>query len=332
MLVHRRHVIQQGFGLAGLALVAGCGLAPTGWQRKGLPRIGYLGGAAGNTSTKEFLAGLHDLGYVEGQTIQIDWRHDDGRPERLPELAADLVQAKPDIIVSGGSTPGAIAAKQATTTIPIVFMGVSDPVRSGLVATLARPEWNATGTSTISPEISAKRLQMIKEIMPSATRVDYMMNMGNQAAEPEWDVVQEPARQLGLTLQLRDGRSAEHVGQAFDAMAGAPPDAMIVIVDAAVQPHRQRIVERASASRVPLFTNNRELAEMGGLLMYGPDPAFLFRLGATYVDKILKGAKPADLPVERPTRFDLVVNLKAAEALGLAIPQQVLGQATEIMK
>ena len=173
---------------------------------------------------------------------------------------------------------------------------------------------------------------MVKEMLPSATRVDYMLNLANQAATPEWEGVQAPARQLGLTLQLRDGRDADHIDQAFDAMAGAPPDALIAIVDGTVSPHRQRLVDRAMTSRVPLITNNREVSELGGLLMYGPDSTQNFRLAATYIDKILKGAKPAELPVERPTRFDVIVNLKAAQALGLTVPQSVLSQAAEVIQ
>ena len=331
MLVRSRRQFLQGLGLVGLALAAGCDLMPAMSRRSGLPRIGFLGGSASNPSTREFLASLRDLGYVEGQSIQIEWRHDDGKPERLPELASELVRLKPDVIVVG-NTPPALAAKQATSSIPIVFMAVSDPVGAGLVATLGRPEGNATGTSTISPELSAKRLQMVKEMLPSATRVDYMLNLANQAAAPEWEGVQGPARQLGLTLQLRDGRDANHIDQAFDAMAGAPPDALIVIVDGAVSPHRQRLVDRAMSSRVPLITNNREVSGLGGLLMYGPDPTRNFRLGATYVDKILKGAKPADLPAVRPTTFDVVVNLKTAQALRLTIPESVLQQATAVIE
>ena len=327
----RRRFLQGSTALVGFGLVSGCGVAPLLAPAPSVPRIGFLGGSASNPSTGVFLASLRDLGYVEGQTVEIDWRHDDGKPERLPELASELVRLKPDVIVAG-NTPPALAAKQATSSIPIVFMAVSDPVGAGLVATLGRPEGNATGTSTISPELSAKRLQIVKEMLPSARRVDYMLSLANQAAAPEWEGLQEPARQLGLTLQLRDGRDADHIDQAFDAMAGAPPDALIAIVDGAVSPHRQRLVDRAMTSRVPLITNNREVSELGGLLMYGPDPTQNFRLAATYVDKILKGAKPAELPVERPTRFDIIVNLKAAQTLGLTIPPPVLAQATEIFE
>src|SRR5215213_1314026 len=310
----RRRFLQGGTTLVGFCLVSGCGVAPLLAPAPSVPRIGYLGGSASNSGTRDFLAGMRDLGYVEGESIQIEWRHDDGKTERLPELASELVRLKPDVIVAG-NTPPALAAKQATSSIPIVFMAVSDPVGAGLVATLGRPEGNATGTSTISPELSAKRLQMVKEMLPSATRVDYMLNLANQAAAPEWEGLQEPARQLGLTLQLRDGRDADHIDEAFDAMAGAPPDALIAIVDGAVSPHRQRLVDRAMTSRVPLITNHRDVSELGGLLMYGPDPTWNFRLAAAYVDKILKGAKPADLPVVRPTTFDVVVNLKTAQAL-----------------
>lgn len=318
--------------LAGLGLVSGCGVVPLVAPAPGVPRIGYLGGSASNSSTREFLAGMRNLGYVEGQTVQIDWRFDEGRSERLPDLAAELVQLRPDVLVAGGSTPPAIAAKQATSTIPIVFMGVSDPVGSGLIASFAHPEGNATGTSNISAEVGPKRLQMVKEMLPSARRVDYMLNGGNPAAGPEWEGVQAPARQLGLTLQQRDGRDADHVEQAFDAMAGARPDAIVLIVDAATYPQRQRIVELATSIGAPLIANYRDFVELGGLLMYGPDLAENWRLAATYVDKILKGAKPAELPVERPTRFDIIVNLKAAQTLRLTIPKSVLDQATEVIE
>jgi putative ABC transport system substrate-binding protein len=331
MFSRRNFLVLSGVGATGLS-----GMARAQGASK-MRRIGFLGARSRSTPAQPdvyydaFVKGMRELGYVEGESIQIEWRHDDGKTERLPELASELVRLKPDVIVAG-NTPPALAAKQATSSIPIVFMSVSDPVGAGLVATLGHPEGNATGTSTISPELSAKRLQMVKEMLPSATRVDYMLNLANQAAAPEWEGVQEPARQLGLTLQLRDGRDANHIDQAFDAMAGAPPDALIVIVDGAVSPHRQRLVDRAMTSRVPLITNHREVSELGGLLMYGPDPTWNFRLAATYVDKILKGAKPADLPVVRPTTFDVVINLKTAQALRLTIPESVLQQATEVIQ
>jgi putative tryptophan/tyrosine transport system substrate-binding protein len=330
----RRQLLKGCLVLVGLGpvLVTGCGLVPAVAGRPGLPRIGYLGGSASNSSTRELLAGMRDLGYVEGQTVQIDWRFDEGRPERLPELAAELVQMKPDVIVASASTPPAVAAKQATSTIPIVFSGVSDPIGSGLIASFAHPGGNATGTSNISAEVGAKRLQMVKEMLPFATRVDYMLNGANPAAGPEWEGVQAPARQLGLTLRQWDGRDVDHVEQAFNAMAGARPDAIILIVDAATYPHRQRIVELAANIGAPLIANHRDFVQLGGLLMYGPDLAENWRLAATYVDKILKGAKPAELPVERPTRFDIIVSLKAAQTLGLTLPQSVLDQATEVIQ
>ena len=329
----RRRFLKGSLAVAGLGLCSGCGLVSIPGQRPGLPRIGYLGaGSATNTSTREFLAGMRDLGYVEGRTVHIDWRFDEGRSERLPDLAAELVQLKPDVLVAGGSTPPAVAAKRATSTIPIIFMAVSDPIGTGLIASFAHPEGNATGTSNISAEVSAKRLQMVKELLPSATRVDYMLNGGNPAAEPEWRGVQEPARQLGLTLRQQDGRDADRVEQAFDAMAGARPDAIIVIADGAIYEHRRQIVELAMSVGAPLIANHRDFVELGGLLMYGADLADNFRRSAIYVDKVLKGAKPAELPVERPTRFDVIVNLKAAQALGLTVPQSVLSQATEIIQ
>ena len=220
----RRRFLQASLALAGLGLVAGCGGVPWLAPAPRVSRIGFLGlGSTSDRSTGEFLAGLRDLGYVEGQNISIEWRFAEGRLDRLSELAAELVQLKPDILVAGGSTPPAVAAKQATSTIPIVFMGVSDPIGTGLVASLAHPEGNATGTTTISPEVSAKRLQMVKEILPSATRVDYMMNFGNPAAGLEWEGVLEPARQLGLTLRQQDVRDAGHVDQVAVAMASGRP-------------------------------------------------------------------------------------------------------------
>ena len=299
-------------------------------------RIGWLSIASRTPAVSHlieaFWQGLRDLGYVEGQNIAIEWRFAEGRPERLPGFAADLVGLKVDIIVTPNPA-GTQTAKEATRTIPIVFMGEVDPVGSGLVSSLARPGGNITGLSaTASPEMLGKRLQLLKEVVPKVSRVAVIRNPTHpEAAEMSRDV-EGAARTLGVQLQMVDVRVPNELDRAFAAMTRDRAGALIVFPDTMFTLQRARIANLAVKSRLPTVSAIRELAEAGLLISYGRMLSSEFRRAATYVDRILKGAKPADLPVEQPTKFELVINLKTAKALGLKIPQSVLMRADEVIQ
>ena len=337
----RRHFLQESLVLAGLGLLSGCGIVqPTAKPPPRVPRIGYLcpaysssftGPPPPGTLVGAFVEGLRDLGYVDGETVAIEYRGADGMNDRLPGLAADLVAREVDVIVTAGGTPPVLAARQATATIPIVFVAVGDPVGNGLVASYARPGGTLTGTTNIAPETAAKRLQLLKEVVPGATRVGVVWNFGNPATPPEWAEVQAAASQLSLALQPWDVRDPAQIEDAFRAIAGARPDAVLVSGEPIFYRVLGRVVELAAMTGVPAMYQAREFVEAGGLMSYGPNPRDLFRRAAAYVDKILRGAKPGDLPVERPTTFDFAINLKMAQALGLTVPYSALSQATEII-
>ncbi len=265
-----------------------------------VPRIGFLG--AGSASVNRhfadaFLQGLRELGYVEGQNIAIEYRWAEGRAEQLPDLAADLVRLKVDVIVAG-STPAARAAKQATTTIPIVAAAVGDPVGTGLVASLARPGGNLTGLADITVDLSAKRLELIKEVVPTASRVAALWNPTHPTNPLQLRETQVAAQALGLTLQPLEVREADELDRAFAAMRRERAGALVVLSDPLTVFHRRRLADLAARDRLPAMYPFREQVEAGGLMAYGPSLPGLFRRAAIYVDKILKGAKPADLPVE----------------------------------
>ena len=296
-------------------------------------RIGWLGGPTRETAQpflRPFLQGLKDLGWVEGQNIVIEWRFAGGRAERLPALAAELVRLRVELIVVP-STPTALAAKDATTTIPLVSVGGNDPVALGLVASLARPGGNITGlTASLGPEIAGKQLELLKEAAPKVSRVSALWNPttpGNALALREAETA---ARALGLELQPLEARSLGDFDGAFAAMR-AKRGGALVMADVMFVTHRTRLVELAAKSRLPAMYAQREFVDDGGLMSYGAKISDNFRRAATYVDKILKGAKPADLPIERPTRFELIINSKTAKALGLTIPQSVLVRADQII-
>ncbi|MFZ1058456.1 MAG: ABC transporter substrate-binding protein [Candidatus Rokuibacteriota bacterium] len=300
-----------------------------------VPRIGYL--SAGSPSgaphlLEAFRQGLRELGWVEGQNIVIDYRFAEGRFERLPDLAADLVRLKVDIIVAV-PTPGAAAAKNATETIPIVVIGVRDPVGIGLIASLARPGGNITGLSfSVGMEILSKGLELLKETVPKVRRVAILSNPGNPAHPLAIREVNVAARSLGVQLQLLEPRGPNEFDGAFAAMAKERVGALLVIADSMFILHRTQLADLAARSRLPAMYGYREHPEAGGLMSYGSSLRDLWRRAATFVDKILKGAKPGDLPVEQPTKFELVINLKTAKALGLTIPQSVLIRADEVIR
>ena len=309
-------------------------LAADAQQATKVSRIGFLasGAAAGTAPRLEaFRQGLRDLGYVEGRNIAIEYRWAEGKVERLPAFAVELLGLKVDVIVAV-STPDALAARKATRTIPIVFVTAGDPVDSGLVAGIARPGGNVTGLSLLAPEIVARQLQTLKEAVPKASRVAVLSNSANPNTPLLVKETEAAARSLGVRLQLLGVRGDDAFDSAFSAVTKERPDALFVLFDPLLFLHRTRIVEFANKNRLPAMYAHREFAEVGGLMAYGADLRDNYRRAAIYVDKILKGAKPADLPVEQPTKFELVINLKTAKALGLTIPPSLLQRADEVIQ
>jgi putative ABC transport system substrate-binding protein len=309
-------------------------LAPEAQPPTHVHRIGALSSQAtpGRSPFVEaFLEGMHALGYVEGQHFVLKYRGAAGHYERLPALAAELVQLKPEVIVAQG-TPAALAAKDATTTIPIVMVGVGDPVGSGLVASLTRPGGNITGLSVLGSDLVGKELEFLKAVLPTVSRVAVLWNPANPAHALMVREADVAAQQLGLQLHRVEVRSPDAFDSAFAAMTRAHAGALLALDDNIFFEHRSRLAELAAMSHLPTMHQARALVEAGGLISYGVSRPDGWRRGATYVDKILKGAKPADLPLEQPMKFELVINLKTADALGLTIPPTVLFQATEIIR
>jgi putative ABC transport system substrate-binding protein len=299
-----------------------------------VPRIGFLSSLSSTETTgsfESFRQGLRELGYVEGQNITIEYRYAERRPERLPALAAELVRLKVDVIVTGGP-PAPEAAKQATSTIPIVFALSGDPVAEGLVASLARPGGNITGLTNIAAELVGKQLELLKEVAPKVTRVAILQNPGNQGHPPQLRQAEGAARSLGVQLHIVQAGSPTEIDAAFAAMRSQRAGGVLVLRDPLFFAQRTKVVALAAQSRLPAVYGQREAAAAGGLMAYGASGSVLFQRAATYVDKILKGAKPAELPVEQPTKFELVVNLKTAKALGLTIPPSLLQRADEVIQ
>jgi putative ABC transport system substrate-binding protein len=301
-------------------------------------RIGLLGGGSPPTAPEAasrlgegFSQGLRELGYVESQNILIEVRYYGDRTERLPALAAELVRLNVDVIVAGGP-PAPEAAQRATSTIPIVMVFHPDPVGSGLVVSLARPGGNVTGLSSLSPELIGKRVQLLKEAVPGISRVAVLSNPTVPSHALDLREAEVAARSLKVQLQVLEAQAPSDFASAFSAMTKDRAGALIALGGSIFYGHRTRIVELAAQSRLPAMYTVKEYAEAGGLMAYGPNFRENWRRAATYVDKILKGAKPADLPVEQPTKFELVINLKTAKALGLTIPQSLLGRADEIIQ
>jgi putative ABC transport system substrate-binding protein len=305
-------------------------------QAAKIARIGFLATnlAATPHLPEAFLQGLRDLGYVEGRNVVIEYRDAEGKPERLPALAAELVALKVDVIVTGG-TPQALAAKQATRTLPIVFASAPDPVESGLVTSLARPGGNVTGLSALAQELVGKRLEQLKHAVPGVSRVAVLWQPGAFGERTERDMLKEAevaARALGVRLHFVEARGPEDFDRAFSEMTRARAGALAVSSGSMFIIERRRLVDLAAKNRLPALYPTRESVDAGGLMSYGPNLADAFRRAATYVDKILKGAKPGDLPVEQPTKFELVINLKTAKALGLTIPPSLLGRADQVIQ
>ena len=327
--MRRREFIALLGGAAAWPLVASA-------QQPGrIARIGYLASNLANQGPLDaFRQGLRDLGYVEGRNVVIEYRDAQGKLEPLAALAAELVALKVDVIVAS-STAAALAAKQATTVVPIVFGSVPDPVATGLVASLARPGGNVTGLSNLNADLVGKCLEYLTQAVPGIGRVAVLWQPGafGERTEKEMLIAEErAARTLGIQLQFVEARGAADIDNAFSEITGARSDALTVLVSGMLLGERRRLVDIAAKNRLPVVYTFRELVDAGGLMSYGPSLADLFRRAASYVDKILKGTKPADLPVEQPTKFDLVINLKTAKALGLTVPPTLLTRADEVIE
>ena len=320
--------------LGGAAASVSLPFAAHAQQSRKVPRIGVLlpgTPASFSLRTKAFLEGLRDLGYLEGQTIEIEWKWGQDRVEGLPELAAELVRRNVEVIVTGG-TPAAKALKGATGTIPIVMAIIGDPVAAGLVDSLARPGGNATGFSIVAPDLSGKRLELLREIVPNVSPVAVMLNTRNPQSQFELKETQTAARALGLRLHPIQVSPDDTLEQAFAAMSNASARTLIILTDPIFFSQRKSIVDLAARHRLPAMYFFQEFAKEGGLVSYGPSDLDLYRRSATYVDRILKGAKAGELPVEQPTKFELVINLKTAKAIGLDIPPMLLARADQVIE
>ena len=322
-------------GLAIWAVLLALSFPTAAQQAKKIPRIGFLASVSASSDTdriEAFRQGLRELGYVEGQNVTIEYRWADGRFEQLPDLAAELVRLKVDVIVAV-VTQASLAAKKATGTIPIVMVGVSDPVGSGLVASLARPGTNITGTSSMTAEIIGKLLELLKETLPKISRVAALWNPANPVFQAlQLRETEVAARALGVQLQILEARGPDEIDRAFAAMVKERTKALLILGDPVFTSHRKRIADLAAKYRLPAVSGTREYVEAGGLMAYGPSFPDMHRRAATYVDKILKGTKPADLPVEQPKKFEFIINLKAAKQIRLTIPPNVLARADKVIR
>jgi putative ABC transport system substrate-binding protein len=304
-------------------------------QAKKIPRIGFLlafSSSSDRERVEAFRQGLRELGYVEGQNVFVEYRYVGGKADESPKLAAELVRLRVDLIVAGGGSGLARAVKGTTKTIPIVITGGSDPVGAGLVASLARPGGNITGLTAIAAELAGKRLELLKETLPRLTRVGVLWNPTDQGSAQGLKEIEIAAPTLGLDVQSLQVRSPSNFESAFKAAIAGQARALQVLGSGLINSHRNRIIEFATKSRLPTMFADAALVQAGGLMSYGPNAPDLYRRAATYVDKILKGAKPADLPVEQPTKFELIINLKAAKQIGLTIPPNVLARADKVIK
>ena len=319
--------------LGTLAALAAAPLAAEAQQAGKVYRIGVLetrSAALNSANLDAFRRGLQELGYREGQNLEIAYRSSDGRDERFPDLATELVRMHVDLIVTRG-TPAALAAKGATRTIPVVMAGSGDPVGTGIVASLSQPGGNITGLSNLNVEIYAKRVELLRELVPTLTRLAGLFNMGNPLLPRQWKEVETAARTLRIRPQLLDVRRREDLAAAFDAAARQRAEAVVVALDGLTQSNLRMIAELAIKKRLPSIYVTRDYADLGGLITYGPSDPPLYHRAATFVAKIFGGAKPGDLPMEQPTKFEIVINLKTAKALGLTIPPSVLARADQVI-
>ena len=332
--VTRRRFV-QGAGVASVALLVGCGRLP--WQAPPpakVYRLGYLTSTTSALDAPRFASleqGLRDLGWTVGQNLTVERRYAEGQVERIPGLAAELVRLQPAVIVSIGN-PTNLALKQATSTIPIVFATDPDPVGSGLVVSFAHPGGNLTGVSQMSPELAGKRLELLKQAVPTAARVGTIFNVGQPGMVRENGETLVAAQALGVDVQSLGVRTPEELDNAFQAAVEGRLDGIVVIFDPLIAQSRDRLVALSTHTGVPTISGDALFAAAGGLMSYGPNFDRQAQRAAYYVDRILRGTSPADLPVEQPTTFDFVINLQTAQALDLTIPQYVLLQATEVIQ
>lgn len=329
----RRRFLQGGLALAGVTLLAGCGVSLPGRGGANVSRIGFLLDAAPplGLQHRAFLTGLRDLGYVEGQNLAVEYRWSDNQPERLAGLASELVNAGVDVIVASGG-PAARAAMGVTSATPIVFGAANDPIEAGLVGSLARPGGNVTGLSLSSPTLNAKRLELLKLTLPSLRQLAVLWYANGPMVSSEWLETQVAGRALALELRPHQVSRSEELDGAFSSMAAEGSQALLQLGAAFFSGQAPRLVALAARYQLPTMYPDRRFIEAGGLMSYGPSVVDAFRRAAVFVDRILKGAKPADLPVEQPTVFDFVVNLKTAAAINLAMPSSVLQQATDLIQ
>jgi putative tryptophan/tyrosine transport system substrate-binding protein len=337
MTSYSRRQLVQGAGVVGLGLLAGCGRLPG--QAQPSPRVWRIGRLSisglmlASANASELTNGLHELGYVEGVNLQWEDAFAAGDHERLRALATALAQRPVDLIVTAGA-PEAVAARNATSTIPIVMGIVGDPVAIGVVASLARPGGNVTGLSSLSPQMSGKRLELLRDALPGLARVAVVWNAADPVKALDYRETEEAARALALMLLSLPVRTVEEFEEAFEAARRQGADALIALGDALTSPpaNVQRLVDLAAERRLPLMLEPRHGAYLGALLTYGPNQPAMWRRSAAYIDRILKGAKPADLPVEQPMTFDFVVNMKTAQALGITFPNDIMLQVTEVIQ
>jgi putative tryptophan/tyrosine transport system substrate-binding protein len=326
MLIRRREFITLASGAA-----VAWPLAARAQQLARLPTVGFFGSSTPSSWSNwvpAFVQRMRELGWIEGRTVAIEYRWAEGNPERFTEMAAEFVRLNADVIVTAGAEP-VVALKQATAVIPIVFVAASDPVGSGLVGSLRRPGGNVTGLSVQAPDLVGKRLELLREVVPPLRRFAIVVNVGSTGALLEMREVQALAGKLGLEAATLEIRRAEDIAPAFEVLKGA--EALYVCGDPLVSANRVRIVTFALAARLPTMYDHRGHVEAGGLMCYGPNFPELWRRAAEFVDKILRGAKPADIPVEQPTKFDLVINLTTAKALGLTVPDKLIALADEVI-
>lgn len=322
-----------------IALLAGMASAPVGATRTSAQttrvfRVGLLETVPLERNRANFerlRQGLREAGYVENRNLQFDYRTADGKPERFPALAEELVRLGVDVIVTRG-TPSALAAKAATDTIPIVMAAIGEPLNVGVVASLAHPGGNVTGFSSFATELTGKRVELLKEAIPTVTRIGFMMNMGNSSAPPQWEQALAIAKAIGLTATLFDIRQAADIAAAFAAMAEQQIQALLVGVEAVIQANAATIVRAAADHKISTVFVGREFVEIGGLLSYGPSYSDLYYRAAGLIDRIFKGARPGDLPVEQPVKLEFVINLKTASTLGLTVPATLIARADEVLE
>jgi putative ABC transport system substrate-binding protein len=301
-------------------------------QPKKIPMIGYLAASSASTTNANGLRqGLSELGYVEGKTIAVEYRYAEGKLDQLPDLVAELVRLKVDVIVTAGGT-STRAAKNVTATIPIVMTQGDDPIGSGFVASLARPGGNVTGLSAMSTDLSGKRLELLKEIVPKLSRVAVLVGEVQQTNTAQMKEIEVSAQALGLRLQILALRGPTDIEAAFQTARNGRAGAVLAETAATLLSQRTQVADLAVKTRLPVIYTREEFVETGGLMVYAPNLTDLSRRAATYVDKILKGAKPGDLPVEQPTKFEFIVNLKAAKQIGLTIPPNVLARADRVIR